>query len=133
MKNELPKLRRAPAPAKTIAEHEPLDLCLSIWRDWMQSSDRDLGAKTMRGLTGEGDGYGGDVHDQQRANDMRVAEATDAMISSLPRIAVWSIYRAYSISTAWRFPSADFEQEYMDARTSLEILLRKNICTSVLF
>ncbi|MGO4379681.1 hypothetical protein AB4Z19_15505 [Pseudoduganella sp. RAF19] len=115
-------------------EEDPVDLCLQMWKSWMATAnDRDLGAQTMRGLSGEGDGHGVDVHDAQRASDMRMAEATDAMISSLSRIHVWAIYRACSLATVWRFPNANWEDVVCEARNELEKKLRKNICTAVLF
>lgn len=100
----------------------------------MQQCDRDLGAQTMRGLAGDGDGYGsGDVYEAQRRTDMRIGEATNAQIDNLSRIHYWAIYRACSIATAWKFPNADFIVVMEEARDELEKKLRKNICTAVLF
>lgn len=115
--------------------HDPVDLCLELWKTWMHgANDRDLGAKTMRGLCGEGDGYGtSDPYDAQHKSDMRMAEATDAMINSLSRIHVWAIYRACSLATVWKFPNAVLQDVVMEARSELEKKLRKNICTAVLF
>jgi hypothetical protein len=112
---------------------DPLDLCLELWKDMMCRSDTDLAAHTMRGLAAEGDGYGADVYDAQYKADLRIAEATDAMINSLPRISVWAIHYACSISTVWRFPNQKPEVVYLDARQDLEQKLRRNPCTAVLF
>jgi hypothetical protein len=130
-----PSVRRGPPAARTAEHsHDPVDLCLELWKEWMQQCDRDLGAHTMRGLAGEGDGYGsGDVYEAQRRTDMRIGEATNAQIENLSRIHYWAIYRACSIATAWRFPNADFIQVLAEARDELETKLRKNICTAVLF
>ena len=116
------------------AQKDPVDLCLEMWKGWMASAgDRDLGAKTMRGLSGEGDGHGVDLHEAQRASDMRMAEATDAMINSLSRLHIWAIYRACSLATVWKFPNADEVDVMFEARGELEARLRRNICTAVLF
>lgn len=126
-------LRRGPPPAgqQRQADFDPVDHCLTLWKEWMQQCDRDLGAQTMRGLVGD---YGsGDVYEAQRQADMRIGEATNAQIENLSRIHYWSIYRACSIATAWRFPNADFIQVLAEARAELEQKLRKNICTAVLF
>ncbi len=130
-----PTMRRAPAPQKIELSdnQEVLDTCLSLWRDWMQLYDKDLGAKTMRGLAGEGDGFGGDIHDEQRKNDIKIAEATNAMIISLDLPQQWAIKRAFSIAKVWRFNQLDFSVVYFDARKELEQKLKNNICTSVLF
>ena len=113
---------------------DPVDLCLELWRDWMAGdSDRDLGAKTMRGLAGEGDAHGVDPHEAQQASDIRIAQATNAMIDSMPRLHVWAIYRACSLTTAWRFPDASLMEVVTEARVELATKLRKNICTAVLF
>lgn len=113
---------------------DPVDLCLELWKNWMAGdSDRDLGAKTMRGLSGEGDGHGDDLHEAQQANDIRIAQATNAAIDSLARLHVWAIYRACSLTTVWRFPNASLMDVAAEARGELATKLRKNICTAVLF
>jgi hypothetical protein len=115
------------------SKQDPVDYCLELWKSWMHCTDRDLGAKTMRGLSGDGDGHGVDLHEAQRASDMRMAQATDAMINSLSRIHSWAIYRACSMATLWRFPNAVLQDVVIEARAELEKKLRKNICTAVLF
>lgn len=113
---------------------DPVDLCLDIWKSWMAGdSDRDLGAKTMRGLSGEGDGHGVDMHEAQQTSDLKVAQATDAMISSLSRVHVWAIYRACGLTTVWSFPNSSLMDVAADARAALSIKLKKNICTALLF
>lgn len=113
---------------------DPVDLCLELWKNWMAGdSDRDLGAKTMRGLAGEGDAHGVDPHEAQQANDIRIAQATNAAIDSMPRLHVWAIYRACSLATVWRFPNASLMEVAAEARAELAIKLRRNTCTAVLF
>jgi len=113
---------------------DPVDLCLELWKNWMAGdSDRDLGAKTMRGLSGEGDGHGVDLHEAQQANDIRIAQATNAAIDSMQRLHVWAIYRACSLASVWRFPNASLMDVAAEARAELAVKLRKNICTAVLF
>lgn len=136
MPKALPSVRRGPpADARHPAsDHDPVDLCLSLWKDWMQQGDRDLGTQTMRGLAGDGDGYGSeDIYEAQRRTDMRIGEATNAQIESMSRIHYWAIYRGCSIATAWNFPNANFIEVMAEARAELEKKLRKNICTAVLF
>ncbi len=130
------KSSSAAAPARTAigTTPDPVDLCLEIWKNWMAGdSDRDLGAKTMRGLVGEGDGHGYDIHEAQQASDIKVAMATDAMISSLSRLHVWTIYRSCSLASVWNFPNAALVDVAAEARNWLTIKLRSNICTSLLF
>lgn len=127
---------RASAPPRTEigTTADPVDLCLEIWKNWMAGdSDRDLGAKTMRGLVGEGDGHGYEIHEAQQASDMKVAMATDAMISSLSQLHVWAIYRACGIATVWNFENASLIDVVTEARAELINKLRRNICTAVLF
>lgn len=120
-------------PAVAMSD-DPLDLCLELWKTWMaEGPDRVLAMKTMRGLSGEGDGHGIDLHEAQRANDARIAQATDAMIDSMERIHIWAVYSMCSQATPWRFPRADLLVVGTDARAALRRLLQKNVCTAVLF
>ena len=125
---------RAVVAVTAWTDPDPLDLCLELWKHWMAGdSDRDLGAKTMRGLSGEGDGHGIDLHEAQQANDIRIAQATNAAIDSMQRLHVWAIYRACSLATVWRFPDASLMDVAAEARAQLGEKLRKNICTGLLF
>lgn len=113
---------------------EPLDYCLECWKEWMAGGgSRNLRAATMRGLVGDEDGYGVDLHESQQSRDRRIAEATDAMIESLPRLHFWAIYKTCSIDTAWRFPNADLIDTATDARRALTGKLKNNSCTGILF
>lgn len=129
-------VRAATTPARTNIGTlpDPVDLCLEIWKNWMRGDpDRDLGAKTMRGLVGEGDGHGMDLYEAQQASDIKVAQATDAMINSLQRLHVWAIYRSCSLATVWNFSNAVLVDVAAEARAELAVKLRRNICTAVLF
>ena len=128
------------APARAVVavnawtDPDPLDLCLELWAAWMaHDADRDMGVKTMRGLSGEGDGRGVDMHEAQQATDTRIAQATDAMIDSMARIHIWAIYKLCSQATPWRFPNAVFADVAMAARAELTQRLKNNVCTAVLF
>jgi hypothetical protein len=127
----------APAPQLRVdpwTQPEPLDYCLDCWKEWMAGdADRDLGAKTMRGLVGDEDGYGVDLHESQQSRDRRIGAATDAMIESLSRLHFWAIYKSCSIDTAWRFPNADLIETAMEARDALTGKLKNNSCTGILF
>jgi hypothetical protein len=126
-------LTQSHSNAGTTGSHDPLDLCLELWKDLISKPDRALGGHAMCGLAGSGDGYGGDLYDDQLRADMRIAEATDAMINSLPRMHIWAVHYAHSIATVWTFPNSKPELVYLDARQSLEQKLRRNPCTAVLF
>jgi len=127
------RVRKAEAPVQHFVKADGLDTCLACWRDWMTGDqDKDLGMKTMRGLSGE-DGGAHDIHEAQQRADIRISEATDAMINSLCRVHIWAIYRACSISSAWRFPNIDVVAAATEAKEELEKKLRANSCTAVLF
>lgn len=127
------RVRRSEVSSPAFMKPDGLDYCLDCWKSWMGGdSDRDMGIKTMRGLTGE-DSRNVDSSEAQQENDNRIAAATDAMISGLSRIHVWAIHRACSISTVWKFPNADFVTEATEAKEELTKKLKNNVCTSVLF
>ncbi|HEY0062478.1 MAG TPA: hypothetical protein VGC21_10175 [Telluria sp.] len=132
-----PKLRRVRRDEVSIAafvKPDGLETCLACWKNWMLGDpDKDLGIKTMQGLTGDGDGHGVDSHEAQQAADNRIGAATDAMINSLPRQQVWAIQVSCSISTVWRFPNADLPSVAAEAKDALTVKLKNNICTAVLF
>jgi hypothetical protein len=137
---DMPLTVRSVAPAAPVLvlarteQADPLDLCLELWKAWMaEGPDRVLALKTMRGLSGDGDGHGVDSHEAQRANDIRIAQATDAMIDSMQRLHIWAIYKLCSQATPWRFPNASLIDVGQAAREELRRLLQKNVCTAVLF
>lgn len=130
----LRRVRKEEVQSEAWVRPDPLDYCLEAWRAWMHAGgSRNLSAKIMGGLVGEGDGHGGDIYEEQHSHDMRIGAATDAMIESLPRLHAWAIYTSCSIATAWRFPRADLALTATDAREALAVKLRKNSCTGSLF
>lgn len=130
-------LRRVPkgqAKRESRGNQDPFDYCLECWKDWMfGDADRDLNAKAMGGLIGNIDGYSCDPYEQQQASETRIAAASDAMIDGLKIIHRWAIYESTGVGTPWKFPRADLIATYADARIELESMLKKNVCTGVLF
>lgn len=130
-------LRRVPKH-DTCRDHfeqpDPIDYCLLAWQNWMSTGgSRNLDARVMSGLVGGYDGYGVDINEDQHSHDMKVGEATDAMISGLSQLHRWAIYRACGQARVWRFPNADFVQVLPEARAALEVSLKKNECTRNFF
>jgi hypothetical protein len=97
----------------------------------MRCDDRDLGAGGMK-LAGDA-GPDVNVHDAQRAADIKIGEAVNAMVESLVVLHQWAIYKSKGIATAWRFQNADFGATLAAARDDLEQKLRKNVATRLYF
>lgn len=130
----LTRFRKEDAKINYIKQQDGLEICLDCWKSWMAGdADRDLGAKTMSGLVGDGDGRGPDMHEAQQASDNRIAAATDAMIDSMKLIHRWAIYKSCSMATPWRFDNADFLTVAETARIDLQQKLKRNSCTGILF
>jgi hypothetical protein len=138
-----PRMPRVIA-VEPLDELSPLQICMNHWRDWMQQSDRDLGAKGQSGLAGDVQvdadgkriGYddGAAVAEAAAARASRdIAMATDAMIDSLPRHFKAAIYRINNIATVWRFPNLDFATVLPQAEQELIEKLSKNIATRACF
>lgn len=128
------RVKKQDVKADAWVRPDPLDYCLAAWKDWIASTgQRNLGARIMGGLVGDADGHGYDIHEAQHSHDMQIGAATDAMIDSLSRLHAWAIYRACGVSTAWRFPNADWMETANEARAELIEKLKKNECTRNLF
>lgn len=130
------RVRASEVKVDAYVKPDGLEYCLDCWKRWMHGdADRDLGAKTMRGLAGDSDAYGAglSVHDAQEQEDNRIGAATDAMIESLTQLHKWAIYRSCSMATAWRFPNADLIAISAEARDELSKKLRQNPCTAIRF
>lgn len=114
-----------------------LRYCLDCWKDWMLSDDRDLSAARMklrsRDENDRESGYESNPFDDQRKADMKIGEATNAMIDDLKPAWRWSLYRMCGITTQWRFPQLDFTLVVVDAENALREKLQKNIDTATLF
>lgn len=131
--SNLRRVRKEEVAIPTSVRADGLETCLACWKSWMAGdADRDLGIKIMPGLVGDSVASP-DIYEAQQEADNRIGAATDAMISSLQRIHVWAIYRACSISTAWRFPNADLPALALEAKNILESKLRSNSATAILF
>lgn len=127
------RVRRSEVSSPAFMKPDGLDYCLDCWKSWMGGdSDRDMGIKTMRGLAGD-DSRNLDIGEAQQESDVKIAAATDAMISGLSRMHIWAIKRACSISSVWDFPNADFITVATEAKQELTKKLKNNVCTSVLF
>lgn len=113
---------------------DALQTCLDCWKIYMHGDpDRDLGAKTMKGLVGEADAYGVDPSEAQQARDLRYGAATDACIDSLKRIHAWAIYEMCSIAYPWNYPNADILIVGPEAMAELTLKLKANVATGILF
>jgi hypothetical protein len=129
------RVRKEDVQIAVLEKPDGLVYCLDCWKTYMQGDDRDLSASRMKLHAREDDedppeGYQSDPYGDQRKADLRVGEATDAMIDSLKRISNWAIYKGCGLATAWHFPNADFGIVFATAKDELEEKLRKNIVTS---
>ena len=127
----LRRVRRDQVAKAAFDKPDPYALLLACWVDFMRADDRDLGAGGMK-LTGDG-WTSKDVHEAQRSSDLKIGEAVDAMVHSLSSLHRWAIYKSQGLSTAWRFPNADFGTTLAAARDELEEKLRKHVATQLYF
>jgi len=123
----LRRVRKAEAPQSTVRAIDPYAICLACWSDYMRTDDRDLGAGGMK-LTGESINER-DLHEQQRAADLKIGESVNAMVDSLAMRDRWAIYKSQGMASTWRFPNARYEDVLTDARDELEKKLRNNVAT----
>jgi hypothetical protein len=123
----LRRVRKEEVTRSTVRDTDPYAICMACWVDYMRTDDRDLGANGMK-LAGDSVDEK-DVYEKQRAADLKVGEAVNAMVDSLTMRDRWAIYRSQGISTAWRFPNANYETVLLEARDELEKKLRNNIAT----
>ena len=127
----LRRVRRADVAKPTFSKPDPYVMLIACWADYMRTDDRDLGTGGMK-LASDAE-PDSNVHDSQRAADMKLGEAVNAMVDSLPALHRWAIYKSQGLSTAWRFPNADFGATLAAAREELEEKLQKNIATRIHF
>jgi hypothetical protein len=123
----LRRVRRAEVAQPAFDKPDPYALLMACWVDYMRCDDRDLGAGRMK-LAGEGADER-DVHEQQRAADIKLGESVNAMVDSLSVQYRWAIYKSQGISRGWRFQNADYEAVLMAARDELEEKLHKHVAT----
>lgn len=127
----LRRVRREEVARPTFAKPDPYGLLMACWADFMRTDDRDLSGS---GMKLQSDAVADrNVHDDQRAADMKIGEAVGAMVDSLTIQHRWAIYKSQGISSAWRFQNARYEDVLSDARDDLEKKLRNNVATRLYF
>lgn len=128
---QLRRVRREEVARPGFDKPDPYGQLLACWADYMRVDDRDLGARGMKLATDAAEDR--DVHAQQRAADLKIGEAVNAMVDSLSVQHRWAIYKSQGIASAWRFQNARYEDVLTDARDDLEKKLRNNIATRLYF
>lgn len=132
----LRRVRKEEVQAIQPPKQDGLKVCLDCWKLYMDSDDRDLSAARMKLQSASEDnpeGYESDPYGDQRKADIRIGEATNAMIDDLKPAQRWSIHKACGITTVWNFPSVDFPTTLAGAHADLEKKLRNNIATATVF
>lgn len=127
----LRRVRREDTVQPAFNRPDPYAELMACWADYMRTDDRDLGAGGMK-LASDAEPEV-NVHDAQRAADLKMGEAVNAMVESLPMLHRWAISKSQGIATAWRFPNAEFGATLLDARAALEEKLRKHVATRLYF
>ena len=131
------RVMKSEVAVEKFIQPDGLEYCIACWKDYMLNDDRDLSASRMQ-LRGEvtieeAAGYEYDHYDDQRKADMRIGEATAAIVEDLPLQLAWAIKKMAGIARVWNFPSLDYAETLITAKTQLEIKLRKNIVTAIKF
>jgi len=127
----LRRVRRNEVAKPAFDKPDPYSLLMACWLDFMRADDRDLGVGGMKLASDAAPDT--NVHDAQRAADLKVGDAVDAMVRSLPALHRWAIYKSQGITKPWRFPNADFGTTLAGAREDLEAKLRKHVATQLYF
>jgi hypothetical protein len=135
------RVRKSEVQEHPAIKQDGLAICLECWKDWMLGDDRDLSAARMKLHAPADDededgipiGYESDPYEEQRKADMRIGEATGAIIEDLKPCWRWAIYKGCGVSTVWRFDSVDFLSCLAEARAELESKLRNHIATATVF
>jgi hypothetical protein len=128
---QLRRVRKAEAMQPAFDKPDPYGILMACWADFMRVDDRDLGSRGMK-LASDAENDR-DVHEQQRAADLKIGEAVNAMVDSLSIQHRWAICKSQGISRGWRFPNANYEVVLTEARDELENKLRKNLATRLHF
>jgi len=127
----LRRVRREEVTKPAFNKPDPYVLLMACWVDYMRADDRDLGAGGMKLASDvEPDR---NVHDSQRAADLKTGEAVSVMIDSLSALHRWAICKSQRISKGWRFPNADYSATLEAARSELEEKLKKHVATRMYF
>jgi hypothetical protein len=127
----LRRVRKEDVVQPAFGRPDPYTMLLACWVDYMRVDDRDLGSRGMK-LASDAESDI-NVHEAQRAADLKIGEAVNAMVDSLSVQHRWAIYRSHRISAVWRFPNADYEAVLLEARDELEQKLKKNVATRLYF
>jgi len=135
------RVRKEDAAPSQIVKQDGLAICLECWKMWMASDDKDLGASRMKFDSYRDDddkeqdraGYESDPYEEQRRADMKIGQATGAMIEDLKPAHRWALYRKCGVTTVWNFPSVDFLSCLAAAQAELERKLRVHIATATQF
>lgn len=125
------RVRRDEVAKPSFQKPDPYAVLTACWADYMRTDDRDLGVGGMK-LASDAE-PDVNVHDAQRAADMKMGEAVNAMVDSLTVMQRAAIYRSQGIATAWRFASLNYESVLLQAREDLEEKLKKNLATRIYF
>ena len=127
----LRRVRREEVAKPAFNKPDPYALLMACWVDYMRTDDRDLSAGGMK-LASDAE-PDVNVHDEQRAADLKMGEAVNAMVDSLSQLHRWAICKSQGISRGWRFPNADYSTTLQAARDELEEKLRKHVATRLYF
>jgi hypothetical protein len=125
------RVRREEVAKPAFQKPDPYAMLMACWVDYMRTDDRDLGVGGMK-LASDAE-PDVNVHDAQRAADMKMGEAVNAMVDSLTVLQRAAIYRSQGMATAWRFVSSNYEGVLLQAREDLEEKLKKNLATRIYF
>lgn len=128
---QLRRVRREEAARPAFDKPDPYGQLMACWADYMRVDDRDLGSRGMK-LASDAE-EDRDIHAQQRAADLKMGEAVNAMVDSLTIQHRWAICKSQGIASAWRFANARYEDVLTDARDELEKKLRNNVATRLYF
>lgn len=91
----------------------PFVTVMKLWARWNTLADRKEA--------------GGFSHPQDVKEFMRTGEAVEAMVNDLPSVNRWAIYRAFGISTVWRFPHLSLPGALIEAEEILTPKMLRNV------
>jgi hypothetical protein len=125
------RVRRDEVAKPAFQQPDPYVHLMACWADYMRADDRDLGIGGMKLVSDAEPDL--NVHDAQRAADMKMGEAVNAMVDSLTVLQRAAVYKSQGMATSWRFASSNYETVLLQAREDLEEKLKKNLATRIYF
>ena len=128
---QLRRVRREEVARPAFDKPDPYARLMACWVDYMRVPDLHLSSRGMK-LIGDA-APDATVGEAQYIADLKLGESVNAMIDSLTVQYRWAIYKSQGISTAWRFPNANYELTLSEARDDLEKKLRNNVATRLYF